>query len=68
MPTAVRRLWDHFDTGPSGVDAQSNVRIRVAISLSPTNGDTLVPGTCVTNTSRRPAGACELQVSLTTIA
>ena len=47
MPTAVRRFCDHFATGPSGVEAQSNARMRVAISLSPPNGDTLVPEACV---------------------
>src|ERR1700757_557479 len=43
MPTAVRRLCGHFDTGPSGDAAQLNSDIRPAISLSPTNGDTAPP-------------------------
>src|SRR5262245_59919809 len=34
---AIRRLWGHPSTGPSGVVAQSNARIRPAISLSPGN-------------------------------
>jgi len=42
MPTAVRRLCGHFDTGPSGVAAQLNEDIRAAISPAPTNGETVV--------------------------
>jgi hypothetical protein len=65
MPTAVRRLCGHLDTGPSGDAAQLNADIRLTISLSPTNGDTAPPreepglawGACVTYTSRLRAGS-----------
>jgi hypothetical protein len=37
MLTDVRRLCGQLSGGPTGVDAQSMVRIRRAISLSPGN-------------------------------
>lgn len=50
IPTATRRLGGDPCTGPNAAAAQPTPRIRVAISLSPTNGDRRCSTRCSTPT------------------